>query len=137
LCERTWESTRDPHAIDIASSLIREIGFDPVVIGGLAMGKYLVPGTPLGGKHTAAENPADRNEPPLSRTSLLIRSLCPHEQVASVEFSACVQSYRLGFQNEKKWTDGSRPNGSGGLLPSRGYGSWASGIAEHRSSFHP
>jgi len=45
----------DPRAIDIASSLIREIGFDPVVIGGLAMGKYLVPGTPLGGEHTAAE----------------------------------------------------------------------------------
>jgi hypothetical protein len=45
----------DAHAIDIASSLIREIGFDPVVIGGLAMGKYLVPGTPLGGEHTAAE----------------------------------------------------------------------------------
>jgi predicted dinucleotide-binding enzyme len=45
----------DPHALDIASSLIREIGFDPVVIGGLAMGKYLVPGTPLGGEHTAAE----------------------------------------------------------------------------------
>ena len=45
----------DPHAIDIASSLIREIGFDPVVIGGLAMGKYLVPGTPLGGEHTPDE----------------------------------------------------------------------------------
>jgi 8-hydroxy-5-deazaflavin:NADPH oxidoreductase len=45
----------DRHAIDIASSLIREIGFDPVVIGGLAMGKYLVPGTPLAGEHTAAE----------------------------------------------------------------------------------
>ena len=45
----------DPHAIDIASSLIRGIGFDPVVVGGLAMGKYLVPGTPLGGEHTAAE----------------------------------------------------------------------------------
>ncbi len=45
----------NPHAIDIASSLIREIGFDPVVIGGLAMGKYLVPGTPLGGEHTATE----------------------------------------------------------------------------------
>ena len=45
----------DPHALDIASSLIREIGFDPVVIGGLEMGKYLVPGTPLGGEHTAAE----------------------------------------------------------------------------------
>jgi len=45
----------DPHAIDVASSLIRDIGFDPIVIGGLAMGKYLVPGTPLGGEHTAAE----------------------------------------------------------------------------------
>jgi predicted dinucleotide-binding enzyme len=45
----------DPHALDIAASLIREIGFDPVVIGGLAMGKYLVPRTALGGEHTAAE----------------------------------------------------------------------------------
>jgi 8-hydroxy-5-deazaflavin:NADPH oxidoreductase len=45
----------DPHATAIASSLIREIGFDPVVVGGLAMGKFLVPGTPLGGEHTAAE----------------------------------------------------------------------------------
>jgi predicted dinucleotide-binding enzyme len=44
-----------PRAIHIASSLIREIGFDPVLIGGLAMGKYLVPGTLLGGEHTAAE----------------------------------------------------------------------------------
>jgi predicted dinucleotide-binding enzyme len=45
----------DPHAVAIASSLIREIGFEPVVVGGLAMGKYLVPGTPLSGEHTAAE----------------------------------------------------------------------------------
>ena len=45
----------DPHAVAIASGLIREIGFEPVVVGGLAMGKYLVPGTPLGGEHTAAE----------------------------------------------------------------------------------
>jgi predicted dinucleotide-binding enzyme len=45
----------DPHAIAVASSLIQKIGFDPVVVGGLAMGKYLVPGTPLGGEHTAAE----------------------------------------------------------------------------------
>jgi 8-hydroxy-5-deazaflavin:NADPH oxidoreductase len=45
----------NPQALDIASNLIREIGFDPVVIGGLAMGKYLVPGTPLAGEHTAAE----------------------------------------------------------------------------------
>ena len=45
----------DPHALAIASNLIREIGFEPVVVGGLAMGKYLVPGTPLAGEHTAAE----------------------------------------------------------------------------------
>jgi 8-hydroxy-5-deazaflavin:NADPH oxidoreductase len=45
----------DPNAITIASSLIREIGFEPVLVGGLAMGKYLVPGTPLGGEHTPAE----------------------------------------------------------------------------------
>lgn len=45
----------DPKAIAIASDLIKEIGFDPVLVGGLAMGKYLVPGTPLGGEHTAAE----------------------------------------------------------------------------------
>lgn len=45
----------DAGAIDIASSLVREIGFEPVVIGGLVMGKHLVPGTPFGGEHTAAE----------------------------------------------------------------------------------
>ena len=45
----------DQNAIAIASSLIKEIGFEPVLVGGLAMGKYLVPGTPLGGEHTPAE----------------------------------------------------------------------------------
>ncbi len=45
----------DPAAIALASNLIREIGFEPVLIGGLAMGKYLVPGTPLGGPHTPAQ----------------------------------------------------------------------------------
>jgi 8-hydroxy-5-deazaflavin:NADPH oxidoreductase len=45
----------DPKAIALATSLIREIGFEPVLVGGLAMGKYLVPGTPLGGEHTPAE----------------------------------------------------------------------------------
>ena len=45
----------DQNALAIASNLIREIGFEPVIIGGLAMGKYLVPGTPLGGEHTSAE----------------------------------------------------------------------------------
>jgi predicted dinucleotide-binding enzyme len=45
----------DANAIATASSLIKEIGFEPVLIGGLAMGKYLVPGTPLAGAHTPAE----------------------------------------------------------------------------------
>ncbi len=45
----------DPKAIATAEALIREIGFEPVLVGGLAMGKHLVPGTPLGGEHTPAE----------------------------------------------------------------------------------
>ena len=45
----------DPKAIAVAEKLIREIGFEPVLVGGLAMGKHLVPGTPLGGEHTPAE----------------------------------------------------------------------------------
>lgn len=42
-------------AIAIVADLIRQMGFEPVLIGGLAMGKYLVPGTPLGGEHTPDE----------------------------------------------------------------------------------
>jgi predicted dinucleotide-binding enzyme len=45
----------DQNALAIASNLIRQIGFEPVVVGGLSMGKYLVPGTSLGGEHTSAE----------------------------------------------------------------------------------
>ena len=45
----------DPKAIAVASALAREAGFEPVVIGGLAMGKYLIPGTPLAGEHTPDE----------------------------------------------------------------------------------
>jgi predicted dinucleotide-binding enzyme len=45
----------DPAAVALASKLITEIGFEPVVVGGLAMGRYLVPGTPLAGEHTPAE----------------------------------------------------------------------------------
>jgi 8-hydroxy-5-deazaflavin:NADPH oxidoreductase len=45
----------DQNALALASRLIKEIGFEPVVVGGLAMGKYLVPRTPLGGVHTADE----------------------------------------------------------------------------------
>ncbi len=45
----------DPQAIAAAERLIREIGLEPVLVGGLAKGKYLVPGTPLAGEHTPAE----------------------------------------------------------------------------------
>jgi predicted dinucleotide-binding enzyme len=42
----------DAKAIAVASRLVREIGYEPVVVGGLAMGKHLMPGTPLAGEHT-------------------------------------------------------------------------------------
>jgi predicted dinucleotide-binding enzyme len=45
----------DPGALQLASDLITEIGFAPVIVGGLAMGKFLVPGTPLGGEHSPDE----------------------------------------------------------------------------------
>lgn len=45
----------DPQALELASQLIRDAGFEPVQIGGLAMGKYLMPGTPLAGEHSPAE----------------------------------------------------------------------------------
>ncbi len=45
----------DPKAIDLANRLIREAGFEPVLIGDLAKGKYLVPGTPVAGQHSPDE----------------------------------------------------------------------------------
>ncbi len=42
----------DAEAIAIVSRLVSEVGYEPVVIGPLAMGKYLMPGTPLAGEHT-------------------------------------------------------------------------------------
>jgi predicted dinucleotide-binding enzyme len=45
----------DKQAIEVASQLVREVGFEPVLVGGLAMGRYLMPGTPLAGEHTADE----------------------------------------------------------------------------------
>ncbi len=45
----------DKRAIDVATRLIREIGYEPVIVGGLDMGKYLRPGTPLQGEHTPDE----------------------------------------------------------------------------------
>lgn len=45
----------DAQAVEIASGLIREIGYEPVLVGGLAMGKYLMPGTALAGEHSPDE----------------------------------------------------------------------------------
>jgi predicted dinucleotide-binding enzyme len=45
----------DKQAIEIASGLIREIGYEPVLIGGLDKGKYLMPGQPLSGERSPEE----------------------------------------------------------------------------------
>jgi predicted dinucleotide-binding enzyme len=45
----------DKNAIEITSRLVRQAGFEPVVVGGPDMGKYLMPGTPLAGERTPEE----------------------------------------------------------------------------------
>lgn len=45
----------DRNAVKVASRLIRDIGFEPVLIGGLDKGKHLIPGTPLGGERSPQE----------------------------------------------------------------------------------
>jgi predicted dinucleotide-binding enzyme len=45
----------DEEALEIASRLIRQIGYEPVQVGGLDMGRYLMPGTPLAGEHSPEE----------------------------------------------------------------------------------
>jgi hypothetical protein len=45
----------DANAIAIASTLAREAGYEPVIVGPIAMGRYLMPGTPLAGFHTPDE----------------------------------------------------------------------------------
>ena len=45
----------DAKAAELAAKLIKDIGFEAVLVGGMAKGKYLVPGTPLGGEHTPDE----------------------------------------------------------------------------------
>jgi 8-hydroxy-5-deazaflavin:NADPH oxidoreductase len=42
----------DAKAVEVASRLVRDAGLEPVLVGGLAMGKYLMPGTPLAGENT-------------------------------------------------------------------------------------
>jgi predicted dinucleotide-binding enzyme len=45
----------DKQAIEVASGLIGEIGYVPVLVGGLDKGRYLMPGTPLSGEHSPEE----------------------------------------------------------------------------------
>ena len=45
----------DAPAIAIASGLVRDIGYEPVLIGGLAMGRHLQPREPLAGERSADE----------------------------------------------------------------------------------
>lgn len=45
----------DAQAIEVATRLIRDLGFEPVLVGGLAKGRFLMPGTPLAGEHTPEE----------------------------------------------------------------------------------
>jgi predicted dinucleotide-binding enzyme len=46
----------DKEAISVASALIRDVGYEPVLVGGLvAMGKHLIPGTPLAGERSPEE----------------------------------------------------------------------------------
>lgn len=58
LAQRQGERTGMPmagdnaNAVAMASNLVRDIGFEPVVVGPLVKGKYLIPGTPLAGEHT-------------------------------------------------------------------------------------
>jgi len=40
----------DAQAISVASRLIHEVGYEPVLVGPLAMGRFLMPGTPLAGE---------------------------------------------------------------------------------------
>ena len=45
----------DAAAIAVATRLVRDAGFEPVLIGPLAMGKHLMPGTPLAGERLPEE----------------------------------------------------------------------------------
>jgi 8-hydroxy-5-deazaflavin:NADPH oxidoreductase len=45
----------DAEAVQVVSELVREVGYEPVLIGPLAMGRHLMPGTPLAGEHKPDE----------------------------------------------------------------------------------
>ena len=41
----------DAEAVKVASQLVRDVGYEPVLVGPLVMGRHLMPGTPLAGEH--------------------------------------------------------------------------------------
>jgi len=45
----------DKEAVEIASRLIRDVGYEPILIGGLEKGKHLIPGSPLAGEQSPEE----------------------------------------------------------------------------------
>jgi predicted dinucleotide-binding enzyme len=45
----------DAQAVEIASKLIRDMGYEPVLIGGLEKGRHLIPGQPLAGERSPEE----------------------------------------------------------------------------------
>jgi predicted dinucleotide-binding enzyme len=45
----------DSEAIETASRLIRDVGYEPVLIGGLEKGRHLIPGSPLAGERSPDE----------------------------------------------------------------------------------
>jgi predicted dinucleotide-binding enzyme len=45
----------DAQALEVVSRLVGDIGYEPVLVGGLAMGKHLMPGTPLAGERAPEE----------------------------------------------------------------------------------
>ena len=45
----------DAQAIALASRLVRDVGYEPVLVGGLAMGRHLIPGSPLAGERAPDE----------------------------------------------------------------------------------
>lgn len=48
-------ASNDAKAIEVASTLIRDIGYEPVLVGDLEMGRHLMPGTELAGEHSSDE----------------------------------------------------------------------------------
>jgi predicted dinucleotide-binding enzyme len=45
----------DPKAIEVVSGLVRDVGYEPVLIGNLAMGRHLTPRQPLAGERSPEE----------------------------------------------------------------------------------